>query len=159
MDKNYFVDGNTVREMPAQPLPRPRERRKSREELRRIKRRKSRRNAARRNRERAMFMSRGQVFFLSLCVFASVVVTAGYIKAQSQLSHRMKEVAALKSQITDLKADNDTRYKSISTSVDLEHVKEVAINELGMSYAKKEQIVHYSVDKNNFMDQYQDIPE
>lgn len=157
MNRNYFVDGNTVRELEAQPL--PRERRKNREELEQIRRRKNRRNAARRNRERAMFMSRGQVVFLSLCVFVSVMAAASFIQIQSQLSHRMREIAALESRVTDLKADNDARYKSVTTSVDLDHVKDVAINELGMSYATEDQVIYYSVDKNNFMDQYQDISE
>ena len=157
MGRNYFVDGNTVRELEAQPL--PRERRKSREELERIRRRKSRRNAARRNREKAMFMGSGQVWFLTVCVVLSVFASASLIQIQSQISHRMREISAMESRVTDLKADNDERYKSISTSVDLDHVKEVAIHQLGMSYATEDQIVYYKVDKNNFMDQYQDIPE
>ena len=34
-----------------------------------------------------------------------------------------------------------------------------AINRLGMKYASQDQIVYYSIDKNNYMDQYNDIPE
>ena len=37
--------------------------------------------------------------------------------------------------------------------------KRQAINRLGMKYASQDQIVYYSVDKNNYMDQYSDIPE
>lgn len=155
--KNYYISGNTVRELEAQPI--RRERRQNREELERIRRRKSRRNAARRNREKAMFMSRGHVAFLSVCVLFTAMAASCYISLQSQLSHRSREISTLEIQINDLKADNDARYKMISTSVDIEHVKDVAINELGMSYPTEEQIEYYSVDKTNFMDQYQDIPE
>ncbi len=43
--------------------------------------------------------------------------------------------------------------------MDLNYIKDVAINELGMSYATEDQIVYFSVENNNFMDQYSDIPE
>ena len=51
------------------------------------------------------------------------------------------------------------RYKQITTSVDLNAIKDAAINRLGMKYASQDQIVYYSVDKSNYMDQYDDIPE
>ena len=65
----------------------------------------------------------------------------------------------MQSQIEDLRADNDARYKEITTSVDLNYIKDVAMNQLGMSYATEDQVVYYSVEKNNFMDQYSDIPQ
>ena len=71
----------------------------------------------------------------------------------------MKEVAALESQVADMKADNDARYKEITSSTDLNAIKDAAINRLGMKYATQDQIVYYSVDNNNYMDQYNDIPE
>ena len=60
MNKTYYVNGNTVRELDAQPQRRERIDRNRIEEERR---RKNRRNAARRNRERAMYMSPGRVVF------------------------------------------------------------------------------------------------
>ena len=44
------------------------------------------------------------------------------------------------------------------TSVDIGHIKDVAINELGMRYPAEDQIVYYTVETSNFMDQYCDIP-
>ena len=61
MTRNYYVNGNTVRELEA-PVRRE-ERERSREKLERIKRRKRRRSAARRNRQRELQMSRGYVVF------------------------------------------------------------------------------------------------
>ena len=157
MSKMYYVNGSTVRELDAQPVRRPArpDRRKIEEEQRR----KSRRNAARRNRERALYMSRGYVMFLSACVLVIACAAVNLIQMQSQVSQRMKNIAALESQITDLKADNDARYKEIVTSVDLEYIKDVAINQLGMHYANKDQVIYFSVENGNFMDQYGDIPK
>lgn len=155
MTKNYYVNGNTVRELES-PVRRDG---RTKEELEEIKRRKRRRNAARRNRQRAMEMSRGYVFFLSGCVCVVAVMAVLFVNMQSNLTSRMKNIANLEGQVTDLRADNDARYKNAVTSVDLNDVKDIAVNKLGMSYPKKNQIKYYTVDNNNFMDQYRDIPE
>ena len=157
MSRNYYVSGNTVRQMEAAPQQQPR--RKSEEELQRERRQRSRHHAALRNRQKAMYMSKGYVAFLSMCVLTVAVSAVALIQIQSQVTQRMKNVASLESEITNLRADNDAKYKSIITSVDLNQIKDIAINELGMTYASEDQVVYYSVEKNNFLDQYQDIPE
>lgn len=156
MKKTYYVNGSTVRQLEAQPVRRERiDRTKIKEEQQK----KRRRNAARRNRERALHMSRGYVAFLTLCVGVVAFAAVALVQTQSQVTQRREHIAALESQITDLKADNDARYKEIVTSMDLEYIKDVAMNQLGMQYATEDQIIYYSVENNNFMDQYSDIPE
>ena len=148
----YYINGNAVRELDeAAPVRRPQ---KSTRELEEIRRKKNRRTSARRNQERALSMNRAFVAFLTACVAASALVSVSLIQIRSNVTQQMKEVAAL-----DMKADNDARYKQITTSVDLNAIKDAAINRLGMKYASQDQIVYYSVDKNNYMDQYSDIPE
>ena len=127
------------------------------EEIRRKKNKKK--NTARRNQERALSMNRAFVAFLTACVAASALVSVSLIQIRSNVTQQMNEVAALESRINDMKADNDARYKQITTSVDLNAIKDAAINRLGMKYASQDQIVYYSIDKNNYMDQYNDIPE
>ena len=156
MKTTYYVNGSTVRQLEAQPVRRERiDRTKIKEEQQK----KRRRNAARRNRERALHMSRSYVAFLTLCVGVVAFAAVAMVQMQSQVTQRMEHIAALESQITDLKADNDARYKEIVTSVDLDYIKDVAMNQLGMQYATEDQIIFYSVENNNFMDQYSDIPE
>ena len=156
MKQTYYVNGSTVRKINAEPVRRERIDRTKIEEQQQKKRR---RNAARRNRARALHMGRGYVAFLTLCVGVIAFAAVALVQIQSQVTQRMEHIAALESQITDLKADNDARYKEIVTSVDLDYIKEVAINDLGMQYAAEDQIVYYSVENDNFMDQYSDIPE
>ena len=156
MNKDYYVDGNTVRELQPQPARRPKP---NKEELAKIRKKKQRKNAARRNRERAMSMSKGYVAFLSVCVVLSAVTAFSLIQIQSDITQRMKRIAVLESQLTEMKALNDARHNEIITSVDLDYIKNTAINELGMSYATEEQVIYYTVENSNFMDQYSDIPE
>ena len=151
------VDGNTVRRVEAEPdyrrQQRERQDKEERENLRR------RRRAAARNREKELRMSKSYVVFLTMAVTVFGVFCGTYIKLQSDVTARMKAIARLESQITDLKADNDEAYKRINTTIDLDGIRNTAINELGMFYATEDQIVYYSVDRNDYMNQYTEIPQ
>ena len=157
MSKTYYINGNVVRELEeSQPIRRDS---RSRREIEEARRKKNRRRAARRNRENAMAMSRGYVVFLTICVMAIAASAVSLVQMQSSVTQRMKDVAAIESQITSLRTENDAKYKEISTSIDLNYVKDVAMNQLGMKYAAREQVVYYSVENVNYMDQYSDIPQ
>ena len=43
---------------------------------------------------------------------------------------------ALETELEDLRKENDDNYTRIMTSVDLDYIRDVAINELGMVYAE-----------------------
>lgn len=153
---SYYIDGNTVRRTEAQPD--YREIRRERIEREREEEQRRRRRAARRNQERELRMSRSYVVFLTMAVIVFGGFSAAYISLQSDVTARMKTIASLESQIADIKADNDEAYKRISTSVDLNSVKDIALNEYGMSYAKESQIVYYTVGDDDYMNQYGEIP-
>ena len=151
---SIYVDGNTVRRLETAPdYHREREERKQREKRRHNE------HVARRNQERALHMDRGYVAFLTIAALMTALVSAAYIKLQSEMTGRLKNIAALESTVSDLKADNDSAYKRISTSVDLDTVKDVAMNQLGMVYAGADQIVYYTVENDDYMNQYSEIPE
>lgn len=155
-----YIEGNTVRRMEAAPdYRREREERRREEERRRREEERARnRRIAKRNQERAAHMNRGYVAFLSLAVVVSGVVCGLYINLQSDIMNRMAEISALESQVANLKADNDAAEKRIETSINLDVVKDVAMNQLGMGYAAQDQIIHYTIDKEDYMNQYEDIP-
>ena len=73
--KNYYVNGNTVRELDT-PV---RHNQRTRKEIEEARRRKNRRNAARRNRQRAMEMSRGYVVFLTACVVITALTAVLFV--------------------------------------------------------------------------------
>ena len=157
-ERKYYIDGNTVRRMEAAPavtrpdrriresrpehVTRERRERERREREREIELR-NRKRAARRNQERALRMSKSYV---------------AYIHIQSEMTARMNQISSLESQIADLKADNDEAYKRINTSVDLDSIRNTAMTEYGMSYAKESQIVYYTVNDDDYMNQYSEIP-
>ena len=148
-----YIEGNTVRKLDAAPKRAPQQEKRQREEQRRVE------HQTRVNRQRAMQMSPGYIVFLTLAVFMTVGICALYIQLQSEVSSRMKRVSTLDSQILNMRMDNDAALNRIETSVNLEEIKNTAINEMGMVYPGQDQIVYFTVDMNDYMNQYQDIPE
>lgn len=147
-----YEDGNTVRRLEAAPDYHE-ERKIRREERRQADQKRRRRRAARRNRERALKMSAGYVAFLSVCVMVVSLTAVMYVNLQSDLTIRQKRMEALKQEVSDLKIDNDSAYKRISTSVNLKEVKKQA-KKLGMKYPTEKQIIYYSIDNSDYMIQY-----
>lgn len=162
--KMDYIDGNTVRKMEAVPQRRSDEvheelNRKQEQDREREERQRKARMAARRNQQKAMQMSPGYVAFLVIAMTAMAGVCSIYLQLQSEITTRMKNIASLESQVLDLKTDNDAVLKRINTSVDMEYVKNTAVNELGMIYPAEDQIRYFKVDAADYMNQYEDIPE
>ena len=103
-------------------------------------------------------MDLGYVAFLSVSLLVMCVAAVLYIRLQSGITTHLKTISALESQVAELKADNDAAEKRIETAVDLSTIKDIAMNQLGMSYAGPDQIIHYTVDKEDYMIQFEDIP-
>ena len=114
---------------------------------------------ARANRERSMQMNFGYVAFLALSAVISVLICVNYLKLQSEYTALQKQATGLEVNLSQLKLDNDEEYNRIMAGVDMEHVKEVAMDELGMVYASLDQIVTYDAADRDYVKQYQDIPE
>ena len=145
--RNIYVDGNTVRK-PAETV-RPRRER----EERRVSRQ------ATKNRTKALQMGKGYVMFLSLVSVATLFVCVHFIQLRSTVTSQLKEVASLEAELNQMSAENDALYDSTVSDIDLDHVRDVAINELGMSYATEDQIIWYSSNATNSnVRQYQDVP-
>lgn len=113
----------------------------------------------RKNRNKALHMSAGYVVFLAIAAVAALVVCIGYLRLQSEITSRSRNIASLQEELADLKEDNTTRYNAVLNSVNLEEIREKAINELGMVYANPEQIIKYKSPTSSKVKQYENIPE
>lgn len=115
--------------------------------------------AVRRNREKASLMTAGYVFFLSLSLLAVVALCGFYIMIQSDVTAKAKEVNYLEAQLTDLTLSNDEEYARIMGAVDLEKIKQIAMDELGMSYPDESQVVNFIDTDSDYVRQYGSIPQ
>ena len=91
-----YVDGNTVRKIQESP--------RSRRQLPQ-QRRRAVSKATRKNRAKAMSMTRGFVVFLTVVLIAILFSCVNYLHTKSQITAQMKSVAALESELTQLKEE------------------------------------------------------
>lgn len=114
-------------------------------------------HTTRKNRDKAIYMNLGYVLFLSVMMLIAGVVLISYIQVQSEMTTNMRTIASLESELNSLKMENDEKLNRIETSIDLNEIKRIAINELGMTYAREGQIVLIPNEGNDYVRQTGDI--
>lgn len=111
------------------------------------------------NQKKVLHMNRGYVMFLAVAAMVALFVCVKYLQLQVEVSNRSSNVTSLQQTLENKKEINNTTYNSIIDSVDLEEIRDRAMNELGMVYAKEGQIITYKDPMSNSVTQYSSIPE
>ena len=112
-----------------------------------------RQHRIRRNQERAMYMD------LTLASICTLYLCVNYLHLQSAITARMHNIEAMEEKLEKMRTENDALETSINTSIDLNEIYEIATKELGMVYAKKDQVLLYDKTESEYVRQYEDIPE
>lgn len=172
-----YVEGNTVRQFSVVPMPKERPGRGNEErKLRPDKlanpgaapvRRKGNRPGEQVRREhrkarqqvRELHLGFGTVIALGICAAMTMWICVGYLKLQAENTRSVKNIAALENQLTDLVTENDDAYNRLVSSIDLNSIRETAVNELGMVYAGSDQVVLYDSQTNDYVRQYGEVPQ
>ena len=106
------------------------------------------------NRERSLQMN-----FPTIAAVITVLVCVDYLRLQAKYTTIQKESTRLEETLGTLRINNDEEYNRIISSVNLEDVKETAIEKLGMVYASEEQIVSYDAEVHDYVRQFQALPD
>ena len=111
------------------------------------------------NRSKEMHMSKGYVAFLAIAAIAVLFACMQYLQLQSEITSRSNHITALQQELADAKEANTTRYNVIMNSMNLEEIREIAIQDFGMVYAEADQIIKYQRPDGNAVTQFAGIPE
>ena len=98
------------------------------------------------------------IFLTAACVL-TLMLGAYYLQEQALSTSSQKKIASLESNLAELKKENADELNRIETSVNLEEIRDIAINELGMVYATQENVVLYENISQNYVSQYEEVPE
>lgn len=113
----------------------------------------------RQNRKKAQHMSAGYVIFLTAAAVFALLICVNYVNLQSRITKSSKNITAMQEELADMKEENNTRYNSVMDSVNLEEVRSIAQDKLGMVYAADSQIQEYEKPSADYVKQYEKIPE
>lgn len=152
-----YVDGNTVRRHQSSVRPVPERRRELQEQEQRRK-RQSTSKRTRKNRARALQMNLGYVAFLTIASVATLFLCVNYLKLQADNTSLRNAVSSSESRLNELRIENDAAYENALASVDLQQIRDIAINKLGMIYANEDQVRTYSNENSDYVRQYEDVP-
>lgn len=144
-----YVYGNAVPKPEYQPGYREPERRQSQSVSRQVK----------QNRKNALRMNKAYVVFLAVAAVMALAVCVNYVQLRSELTARSKNITVLQEKLASINEENTTKYNVIMDSVNLEEIREKAMDELGMVYATENQVVQYDNPSDDYIKQYEDIPE
>jgi len=149
-----YVYGNTVRKLSvAMPVTKPQKRDNTDDdqEKREL-----------RQQHRAMQKAHKTNFLYTIAVVGvlAFIFTAciQYLELQASVKTNSTEVSNLESQLSKLTEQNDMTELEANSSINYDEIINTAINELGMKYPSKNQVVDYTSKDSQYVEQYADIP-
>lgn len=99
---------------------------------------------------------------LTITMIALILVSFSlihYLDLQAQVAGRADEIGKLEEQYVALKSQNDLREAELNGNIDYDKILSIAVNELGMVYANKDQIIVYNSVKPEVVKQLENIPK
>lgn len=150
----YYVEGSAARQVMPRQLRQQEDRHAHRRQMSQTGRVLSRRRIV-----KAAPMNMGYIAVMMAAFLVVCGLLMSYVKLQSDITNHINRISDLESRLNELKLANDETYTKIMSNVDLEEIRRIAVNELGMKYAKEGQVVQYTGEGNDYVRQYSDIPQ
>ena len=139
-----YVDGNTVRKLQPEPGRRTGHGRRPQRKPR--------------QRVHGQTMNLVYVAFLTAAAGMLLWSCVQYLQLQAETTGRVKNIAAMETRLEELRKENDDEYTRIMMAVDLDYIRDVAINELHMVYAQPDQVILYDGGTRDYVRQNGEIP-
>jgi len=158
-----YVDGNTVRKVQAKEILAKQAQRRQERELEKQRILKEReiqyRAQQERLRNKTVNLDAPFLFAFSVAMVCTLVLCFSYIRLQTEINTRISSIESMKQQLDSLKSENAALQNSIDTSLDLDRIYRVAVQDLGMVYADDSQTITYDKTESEYVRQYEDIPK
>ena len=98
------------------------------------------------------------VAFLAGALFVLGSSLISYVKLQAEISATVDINSKLETQLNNLTVANNDEYSKIVNNVDLEEIRRIAIEELGMVYVTPDQVITYEKENSDYVRQFINIP-
>ena len=86
-------------------------------------------------------------------------LAVGYIDASSRITKMEKEISAYENDYASLKSKNDSELEKINSSIDYRKIYDIATKDLGMVFAKDNQIIEFDDTEASYVRVYESIPD
>lgn len=141
--KTEYVYGNTVRKLKEEDFYKVKPKQMSK--------------AVRKNRMKADSFGLPLIVFFTILTLITAFSLMRYLKLQSDVLTLQRQIEKSELYYYQIKEDNDNTQKRLEAAVSFEKIKQRAMDELGMKYPKKEQIVYFESGEDDYVRQIQSI--
>lgn len=148
--KELYVFGNTVRELNVERNP---------EIERQVEGQRDFNQRRRREQEYASSMNKGYVQFLVAMVAVVSLAMGSFMFLTTKISKIQSELAKASERTIALSRDNDDYERRIERAINIDEVRRIAMEELGMVYPSEGQIVNYACEESDYVRQYAQVPQ
>lgn len=97
--------------------------------------------------------------FLTVAFALLAGVLTYYLMLQSDITNSVNSIASGERVLNELRLENDENYNRINGNVNLDEIRRVAIQELGMKYADAGQVVSFNGEGSDYVRQLGSIPK
>lgn len=94
---------------------------------------------------------------LAICATAVFAICYQYLNLQSDIKTNSTAVVELQNQLNSHKAENNSHESEINAGIDYNAIYDTAVNELGMVYPSRSQVIGYDSKESEYVKQYKDI--
>lgn len=115
----------------------------------------SSRRRAREAQARAFALAKVSALIALMAVFTFAVIS--YVNLTSSVSASQNRISRARQKIESVRLSNDQRLEQIESAINLDTIKYIAINELGMQYAEGNQIITYSNASDDYVYQVMEV--
>ena len=158
-NRRYYVEGSSVRKTAPSPYRQQSKGTGTGRSMAIDKRRQVNQRIAMRNREKALKLDLKYTLFLGISVVFVLISCVLYLNLQNQMTQKSSQIASLTNELATLTDANSAARERINSAVDLEYVYQYATEKLGMSAPDKSQIIKYQSSDEDYVKQFQDIPQ
>jgi len=154
LKSDAYISGNTVKNLSvAMPVTKPQKRDKTDDEQEKRAQRQHHKEMQRVHKINFLYT----VAVVGVLTFIFTVCIQ-YLQLQASVKSNSSAVSSMESQLSKLTDQNDMTELEANGSINYESIKNIAINELGMKYPSKNQVVEYDAKDSEFVEQYSNIP-
>lgn len=154
----YETQGSAARQVAPVIMPEPEEPQRQPQPQKQPKKKPSTQEV-RKYRQRAFTMSGIELCIIAIFLIAAVGCVGLYLQLQTQNDRKLADIQALESALRDLRAENDKAEQEINRNIDYEMIYNTAVEELGMHYPGKDQVLYYDSVVSEYFQFNEQIPQ
>ena len=158
---DYRYEGGAARQLEVAPqiYPEP-EREPEQQPVRRPQRRPApapNRKALQKNRNRLESMYLKELIVAVICVTMAIAVAVMHLQLHTDLDAKIAQAAALESELASMRMRNDEMENKINIGIDYAAIFDQAVNDLGMTYPGKDQLIYYTSERSEYFEMGADM--